>query len=469
MNKFWGFTYITIIVLVLFTIPNAFAATIHVPQDQKTIQAGIIAAVDGDTVLVADGTYKGEGNVNINFKGKQIIVKSRNGAASTIIDCGLKLETRGFIFNRRENQKSVLDGFTIKNGWQTEGGGIFCENASPTIRNCVITENRAVDILNSTGTGGGIYAINSNVYLSSCVITKNRTGSNIGGGVYLKGVSESRVNPYHSIIYNCTISENIGGGVYSINHVNIWLKDSTVSRNRNGSGVVVRENMGVGSNLISKCLIEFNNGRNGAGILCAEDTMLTITDSVIRKNFGVVGGGIYCERTATMDLSDCLIVGNHAQQGAGILVDSGTGKATIKHCTITENTAFLRGGGIFVFVLPNFNTVFTLTDSIVWGNRTFGTHPEIKAHGFHFVIRSCNIGGGLEGLNIPFIPNNNVFQYEDNIDADPLFVDPENDDYSLKPNSPAKSMGFQSSLDGVFSVNAIGKTLVQWGELKRIE
>src|SRR6266436_1528190 len=76
---------VAVALLLLVTLPVASTATtIHVPADQPTIQAAIDAAVNGDTVLVSDGTYK----ENIDFKGKAITVKSVNGFATTIIDGG---------------------------------------------------------------------------------------------------------------------------------------------------------------------------------------------------------------------------------------------------------------------------------------------------------------------------------------------------------------------------------------------
>ena len=74
-----------IILLFLFVIPlNALAATLTVPSPYSTIQDAINAAVDGDIVLVSDGTYL----KSIDFIGRAITVQSENGAGSTTIDGG---------------------------------------------------------------------------------------------------------------------------------------------------------------------------------------------------------------------------------------------------------------------------------------------------------------------------------------------------------------------------------------------
>jgi hypothetical protein len=115
--------------------PNSYAqVTINVPADQATIQAGINAASNGDTVLVVDGTYA----ENINFRGKSITVSSSGGPSVTFIDGSAKGSV--VTFNSGETTSAKLSGFTIRNGLQNglSGGGISITSASPTITGNVI-------------------------------------------------------------------------------------------------------------------------------------------------------------------------------------------------------------------------------------------------------------------------------------------------------------------------------------------
>ena len=114
------------------------------------IQDGIDAAVDGDTVLVRDGTYKGQGNMDLDFEGRTIVVMSENGPENTIIDC--ENEGSGFYFHNGEDSASVVKGFTIKNGTVSSGGGaIACRYSSPTITHNIFSSNWA-----QYGNGGAI-------------------------------------------------------------------------------------------------------------------------------------------------------------------------------------------------------------------------------------------------------------------------------------------------------------------------
>jgi len=114
------------------------AATIHVPQDVPSIQQAINSAANGDTVLVAPGTYP----ENINFTGKAITVISEQGSEVTIIDGRSLGSVVSFISG--EGRPAILDGFTLRNGKSSlRGGGIRIESSSPTIRNNVIRRNGA--------------------------------------------------------------------------------------------------------------------------------------------------------------------------------------------------------------------------------------------------------------------------------------------------------------------------------------
>ena len=124
--------------LCLLVGPSGLAATIHVPADRPTIQAGINAAVDGDTVLVAPGIY-GE---HIDFFGKRIVVKSTKGADSTVITRvvdGLALVS----FLNSEDSTAVLEGFTLT-GLINSPACVYCNGTSPRVTDNIIRGNSGV-------------------------------------------------------------------------------------------------------------------------------------------------------------------------------------------------------------------------------------------------------------------------------------------------------------------------------------
>lgn len=144
-------------------------AIIHIPGDFSTIQQGIDASVDGDTVLIADGRYTGPGNRDIDFGGRAILITSEHGPEKTGIDC--ERQGRGFVFHSGEGPGSILRGLTIRKGKvPLIGAGILCLYSSPTIEECIIT-------LNETEHGAGIF-----VGYGSPTITRNWIEANLSTG-----------------------------------------------------------------------------------------------------------------------------------------------------------------------------------------------------------------------------------------------------------------------------------------------
>jgi len=167
---------------------SAPASTINVPADQPTIQDGINAAVNGDVVLVAPGTY----NENINFNGKAITVTSSAGPKLTIIDGGNLNSVVSF--DSGETSASVLSGFTIQHG---SNSGVYIDFSSPLIKNNIITNNTA-------SWGGGLYILGqSSAQVIGNTITGNTAYSG-GGGIGLFGAGSVRIQ-------NNKFTKNNGG------------------------------------------------------------------------------------------------------------------------------------------------------------------------------------------------------------------------------------------------------------------
>ncbi len=161
------------------------------------IQDAIDEAVDGDVVLVSNGTWYVDETLSIK---KSIMLHSLNGPHRTMIDGNDAVRC---IWTT--NAGSVIEGFTVQNGndfYDTHffgGAGIYCERSA--VRRCIIRNNW------SRGNGGGLIIYSSHSTIENCMIHGNYA-IEAGGGVYFSS----------GTMRNCTVvgnDANYCGGIYA--------------------------------------------------------------------------------------------------------------------------------------------------------------------------------------------------------------------------------------------------------------
>jgi hypothetical protein len=281
---------------------SASATIINIPDDYSTIQEGIDASTDGDTVLVQPGTYV----ENINFNGHNTVLGSlflTTGDTSCISLTIIDGNSSGPVitFENGEDSTAVITGFTIQNGFSDWGNGIIClNNSRPVISNNIIQNNGFGDLF--SGIGGGICCLQSSPLILNNLISENRGVA--GGGI----CCGENANP---VICGNIIEDNVlwwltvgghGGGINCDNSNPIIV------------GNIIRGNS---SNLY--------DGRGG-GIFCVDSDPL-IANNIIMDNSAVGGGGgIFCNSGSTL-VSNTIFWANSPEQ---IFGDS----ATITYCDV---------------------------------------------------------------------------------------------------------------------------------------
>jgi hypothetical protein len=248
-------------------------ATWRVPGDFPTIQRAVDAAASGDTIALAAGHYRGEGNVDIDFRGKRLKLFGEDGPENSIIDC--QNLGRGFRFTQGESAEAVISDLTILGGYARQGGGIYLDRSSPTIANCIIRECVCESSTTDQAQGGGIYCRGGQPIIRDCWIYGNRVfgdgAGSQGGGLYAEG-SALRLE-------NCYVSENAaeegdgerfgGGGLYLTGPAAELLP-----------APVLRGNLIVGNTALG----------NGAGLL-VRDTPIEIYNCTVVGNQSAAAGG----------------------------------------------------------------------------------------------------------------------------------------------------------------------------------
>ncbi len=227
-------------VLPLWLCAVASAKVLHVPASFASIQTAINAAVHGDTVLVAPGTYF----ENIIFRGKRIVVGSHyllnhdaNSIRSTIINGSRPVHpdtASCVLIINREDSTAVLAGFTLTGGKGTrwldehgagyywEGGGVLTALSSPTIRDNFIVDNEAINSARATSAGGGaIRSGDGAPRILNNVMLANR--AMYGGGLVLNYCSGALVR--NNIIAENRVYQAVSGA-QTFGGGGIWINVS---------------------------------------------------------------------------------------------------------------------------------------------------------------------------------------------------------------------------------------------------
>ena len=238
----------------------------------STIQAAINDAQDSEVIVVDPGVY----NENINFSNitaQNVTVRSTDPCnwdvvRRTIINAGdANIDTVTF----QGYCNAVLAGFKITGGLR----GIKCDNASPTIKNCIIMGNGQISSL-----GGGVYCNSAyQPLITNCFIVDN-TAYN-GAGIY-NDISSP-------VIRNCVISKNTavqnGGGLYNNNSApTLW--NCTIVNNTAGSGGGMYSDSAAGEMWFRNCIFWYNSASNQGNEICNSSSA-----SPIFGNCNISGSG----------------------------------------------------------------------------------------------------------------------------------------------------------------------------------
>ncbi len=292
------------------------------------LQLALGAAVSGNTIRVADGTYKPTAGTDrtISFQLKTGVgiyggyagygaadADARDVAANVSVlsgDIGLAGDKNDnsyhVVVGSGTDGTALLDGFTItcgnaiKGSWSTyAGGGIYDVAGCPTIRDCTFSENTAssgggmynassskpklVNCTfsgNSAAYGGGIYNSDSLPVLTNCKLIGN-SASRCGGGMYNSGSS--------STLINCAFSGNLagqdGGGMFNDGDSSPGLTNCTFSGNSAGQGGAIYNGIYGASPKLTNCVV----WDSGDTPICNTSNTPVITYSDIQGGWTGVG------------------------------------------------------------------------------------------------------------------------------------------------------------------------------------
>ncbi len=291
-----------------------------------------------------------------------------------------------------------------------------------------------------------------------------------GGLLFTNSASDDSSRLTHCIIQNIHNSKN--GAIYLDNYSNLSITNCYI-KNNNFNAIPIEDSIyGIScyhsSPFINNCIIE-NNGKGG--IYCKYYSSPIIANSIITNHTGY---GIYCKLHSSPSIikntisantksgiflissSSTIIANNISNNGYTGIFLSDCYSSIISNNLIKENVSSNNKGGIFfqssdATILVNNNTIVQNKPSgiSIFDSSPFFQNNIIESNYYQVSLVGnycnsdfyyCNIEGGLESFNIGSYATYNGI-YENNIDADPMFLNTGDYPYMIQPGSPCIDAG----------------------------
>ncbi len=284
-----------LILLCAHALPAAAFAKLRVPAHYPSIQAAIDAARAGDMVIVAPGRYR----ERIDFRGRDLTVVSSHGAGQTVIDGDGSGPVVQMVAG--ETRAAVFDGFTITGGAHVlHAGGVHIADASPTVRNNRILDNRGgrqghgLSLLRSPAA----LIVGNQISLNRSIAAGNGGGG--GGGIGITGAGQVEVRG-NQITANRVDRFSSGGGINLVDagapRIIANLIDANTAR-LHGAGIAI---LGRSSALIENNQISHNQltepGYGGAvsWLLLPGANPLRLTNNTLAYNLAEIASGLHAD------------------------------------------------------------------------------------------------------------------------------------------------------------------------------